>query len=78
MTIAGTSRVNGAVPAGPASVTIYDDSPERATSSKLGTVTINSLGNWSLAVKPGPSQQVTVVRAVSSLGGTASSRVRTD
>ncbi len=76
MTISGTSKVTGSVPSGSATVTLYDVSPGRA-SSKLGTVTVNSLGNWSLAVKPGPGQQVTSVRADSSRGGTATGRVDT-
>ncbi|WP_104044932.1 multicopper oxidase family protein [Arthrobacter sp. ZGTC412] len=77
LAIAGTSRVGGAVPSGSASVTIYDVSFGRAK-TKLGTVMINSLGNWSLTAKPGPTYQVTSVRAESSRGGTATGQVRTD
>ncbi|MFF1253023.1 multicopper oxidase family protein [Pseudarthrobacter sp. NPDC058329] len=77
MTIAGTSKVNGTVPAGLALVTIYDVSYGRAP-SRLGAAAINSLGNWSYQVKPGPSQQVMSVRADSDRGGTAASEVRTD
>jgi spore coat protein A, manganese oxidase len=77
MTISGTSKVAGTVPSGSASVTVYDASPGRA-STKLGTVMINSLGNWSLAAKPGPTYQVTAVKVVSSRGGTATAQVRRD
>ena len=60
----------------PAPATLYDASPGRAT-SRLGAATINSLGNWSLTVKPGPVQQVTSVKAESSSGGTATHPVDT-
>ena len=75
MTISGTSKVTGTVPAGSASVTLYDASPGR--SGKLGVATINALGSWSLTAKPGPGQQVTSVRAESSRGGTATRAVDT-
>jgi spore coat protein A, manganese oxidase len=76
MDFAGTSRIDGTVPAGSASVTLYDVSPGRAI-TKLGTVPINSLGSWSLSAKPGPAQQVTTVKAESSRGGSATRRVDT-
>ncbi|KQQ80929.1 multicopper oxidase domain-containing protein [Arthrobacter sp. Leaf137] len=76
MDFAGTSRTAGTAPAGPASVTLYDVSPGRAA-TKLGTATTNALGSWSLAVKPGPRQQVTSVKAESSRGGTATRAVDT-
>ena len=76
MTFTGTSTVTGTVPAGPASATLYDVSPGRAA-KRLGAATINSLGNWSLTIKPGPVQQVTTVKAESSRGGTATRRVDT-
>lgn len=75
MDFAGTSRVNGSVPSGTVTVTVYDVSPGRTI--KLGIATVNSLGSWSLESKPGPSQQITSVRAESSLGGTATRRVDT-
>ncbi len=74
---AGTSRINGAVPTGTASVKVYDVTPGRAE-TLLGTVSINPLGGWSLQAKPGPRQQVTSVRAESSRGGKATSQVRRD
>jgi spore coat protein A, manganese oxidase len=76
MDFAGTSRIDGTVPAGSASVTLYDVSPGRAI-TKLGTVPINSLGGWSLSAKPGPRQQVTSVKAESSRGGSATRAVDT-
>ena len=76
MTFTGTSTFTGTIPAGSASVTLYDVSPGRPA-SKLGAATINSLGIWSLTVKPGPVQQVTSVKAESSRGGTATRRVDT-
>ncbi|WP_458781300.1 multicopper oxidase family protein [Arthrobacter sp. D3-16] len=77
MEFAGTSRIGGAVPSGSASVKVYDITPGRAE-TLLGTVSINSLGSWSLQAKPGPRQQVTSVRAESSRGGMATSQVRRD
>jgi spore coat protein A len=76
MDFAGTSRIDGTLPAGSASVTLYDVSPGRAA-TKLGTATVNAVGGWSLAVKPGPRQQVTSVKAESSRGGTATRAVDT-
>ncbi|TNB75679.1 multicopper oxidase family protein [Arthrobacter sp. BB-1] len=76
MTFTGTSKITGTIPTSSASVTIYDVSPGRAT-TRLGAATINSLGTWSLTAKPGPSQQVTSIKAESSRGGTATSRVDT-
>jgi FtsP/CotA-like multicopper oxidase with cupredoxin domain len=77
LTISGTSKVAGTVPSGSATVTVYAVSSGGAK-TKLGTVMINSLGNWSLTAKPGPTYQVTTVRAESSRGGTATSQVRSD
>ncbi|RDV08082.1 multicopper oxidase family protein [Arthrobacter sp. RT-1] len=74
--VTGTSRIDGAVPTGSASVKVYDVTLGRAE-TLLGTVPINSLGSWSLSAKPGPRQQVTSVRAVSSRGGTATRRMDT-
>ncbi|WP_461186601.1 multicopper oxidase family protein [Arthrobacter sp. Z4-13] len=76
MTISGTSKIAGTVPSGSTSVTVYAVSPA-GTKTKLGTATINSLGNWSLTAKPGPAQQVTSVRVESSRGGTATRTVDT-
>ncbi|MBT2555672.1 multicopper oxidase family protein [Arthrobacter sp. ISL-5] len=71
---AGTSTYTGTATA--ASVVLYDVTPGRAA-SRIGAATINSLGIWSWATKPGPSRQITAVRADSSRGGTATSTVRT-
>jgi spore coat protein A len=76
MTFAGTATLTATAPAGSASVTIYDVTPGRAT-SRLGAATINSLGVWSMTVKPGPVQQVTSMKAESSRGGTATRQVDT-
>lgn len=71
---AGTSTYTGTATAN--SVVLYDVTPGRAA-SRIGAATINSLGIWSWATKPGPSRQITAVRADSSRGGTATSTVRT-
>ncbi|TSE16283.1 hypothetical protein B1A87_010795 [Arthrobacter sp. KBS0703] len=73
ITFAGTSKNAG--PATGASVMLYDVTPGRAA-ARLGAATINSLGNWSWTAKPGPTRQVTAVRADSSRGGTAQAAVR--
>lgn len=75
ITFAGTSVYSGALSA--ASVVLYDVTPGR-TATKLGMASINSLGNWTWTTKPGPSRQVTMVRADSSRGGTATASVRAD
>jgi hypothetical protein len=74
ITFAGTSKYTGTATA--ASVVLYDVTPGRAA-SRIGAATINSLGIWSWTTKPGPSRQITAVRADSSRGGTATSTVRT-
>lgn len=74
ITFAGTSRYTGTAAGG--SVVLYDVTPGRAA-TRIGTATINSLGNWSWTTKPGLSRQVTAVRADSSRGGTATATVRT-
>lgn len=48
-----------------------------AAASVMSFLTFNSLGIWSWTTKPGPSRQITAVRADSSRGGTATSTVRT-
>ncbi|MFJ5695268.1 multicopper oxidase domain-containing protein [Arthrobacter sp. NPDC093125] len=72
---AGTSRYSGTATS--ANVVLYDITPGR-TATRIGTASINSLGNWTWTTKPGPSRQVTMVRADSSRGGTATASVRTD
>jgi hypothetical protein len=76
MTFSGTSKYAGSTAATSATVVLYDVTPGRAA-MRLGTVNTNSLGTWTLSAKPGPSSQVTVVKAESSLGGTATANVRT-
>ncbi|MBT2523742.1 multicopper oxidase family protein [Arthrobacter sp. ISL-28] len=71
---AGTSTFTGTSTG--ASVVLYDVTPGR-TATRVGAALINSLGNWSWSTKPGPSRQITVVRADSGRGGTATANVRT-
>jgi hypothetical protein len=75
ITFAGTSRYSGTATS--ANVVLYDVTPGR-TATRIGTASINSLGNWTWTTKPGPSRQVTMVRADSSRGGTATASVRSD
>ncbi|UKA56635.1 multicopper oxidase family protein (plasmid) [Arthrobacter sp. FW305-BF8] len=77
MSFSGTSTFPGSAAATSATVVLYDVTPGRAA-TRLGTVKANSLGTWTLTTKPGPARQVTVVKADSSLGGTATRSVRTD
>ena len=74
--IDGTSTVPGATgtltPA--TSVVVYDNTAGRAV-TKLGNAQVDTLGNWSLKLKPGPTRQVSSVLAQSTRGGTASSAV---
>ncbi|WP_426763870.1 hypothetical protein ACP3TD_15425 [Pseudarthrobacter sp. 1G09] len=76
MRIQGTSTIGGTaallVPA--TAVVIYDTTPGRPV-SKLGTATVDTLGAWSLKVKPGPGRQVTSVLVQSSRGGTAAGSI---
>jgi hypothetical protein len=76
MTFSGTSKYSGSTAATSATVVLYDVTPGRV-SVRLGTVKANSLGSWTLTAKPGPTKQVTAIKAVSSLGGTATANVRT-
>jgi spore coat protein A len=74
ISFAGTSKTTGTTAAG--TVVLYDVTPGRAT-ARIGTASINALGNWSWKTKPGPSRLITAVRAESSRGGTATAVVRT-
>ena len=76
MTFTGTSKTTGTVAESAARVTLYDVTPGRPA-TKLGTAPVNSMGNWSLTLKPGPSKQVGTLKAESSRGGTATRRVDT-
>lgn len=75
MAFAGTSKFTGSTAATSATIVLYDATPGRAA-TRLGTVQANASGAWSLTVKPGPAKQVTAVNAESSLGGTASTGVK--
>ena len=74
--IDGTSTVSGSTgtltPA--TSVVVYDDTPGRPV-TKMGNAQVDTLGNWSLKLKPGPTRQVSSVQVQSTRGGTASSAV---
>jgi hypothetical protein len=76
MTFAGTSKFAGSTAPTSATVVLYDVTPGRAA-TRLGAVKANSLGAWTLTLKPGPATQVTAVKAESSNGGTATASVRT-
>ena len=69
--IDGTSTLPGATgtltPA--TSVVVYDTTPGRAV-RKLGNAAVDTLGNWSLKQRPGPTTQVRNVTVQSTRGGT--------
>jgi hypothetical protein len=74
--IDGTSNVPGAtgtLTPGTA-VVVYDATAGRAV-TKLGNVQVDTLGNWTLKLRPGPSRQVGRVLVQSTRGGTAESAV---
>jgi hypothetical protein len=74
--IDGTSNVPGAtgtLTPGTA-VVVYDATAGRAV-TKLGNVQVDTLGNWTLKLRPGPSRQVGKVLVQSTRGGTAESAV---
>jgi hypothetical protein len=73
--IDGTSAIQGntAVLAPPTTVVVYDTTPGtngNPRNAKLGTAQVDTLGNWSLRLRPGPARQVTAVAVQSSRGGT--------
>lgn len=76
--IDGTSLIGGVagVRTPPTSVVLYDATPGRAV-TKLGTAQVDTLGNWTLRQKPGPTRQVTSVLVQSTRGDTASAPLAT-
>lgn len=75
MRITGTSVVPGStallIPA--TTVVIYDTTG--GTLTKLGNAQVDTLGNWELRAKPGPTRQITSVLVQTSRGGTATGTV---
>ncbi len=72
----GTSLVDGQAGARtPATVVTVWDMTRPATPVKLGTAPVDTLGAWSLRLKPGPAVQVTSVLVQSTRGSTATSAV---
>ncbi|MFF2031583.1 hypothetical protein [Arthrobacter sp. NPDC058192] len=78
MRIEGTSTLEGntAVLTPATAVVIYDTTAGRPV-AKLGTATVDTLGAWSLKVKPGPARQITSVLVQSTRGGTAAGAIST-
>ncbi|MDQ0673929.1 hypothetical protein QFZ36_001490 [Pseudarthrobacter siccitolerans] len=77
MRIQGTSSLGTTTLLIPATtVVIYDTTPGRSV-TKLGTATVDTLGAWSLKLKPGPTNQITSVLVQTSRGGTATGVVST-
>ncbi|MDQ0689902.1 hypothetical protein [Arthrobacter sp. W4I7] len=75
--ITGTSTLGTTTLLIPATtVVIYDTTSGRAV-TKLGTATVDTLGAWSLKLKPGPTNQITSVLVQTSRGGTATGVVST-
>ena len=76
--IDGTSLIGGVagVRTPPTSVVIWNVT-NPAAPVKLGTSAVDTLGAWSLRLKPGPSVQVTSVLIQSTRGGTATATVST-
>jgi hypothetical protein len=78
MRIEGTSTLEGntGVLTPATAVVIYDTTAGRPV-AKLGTATVDTLGAWSLRVKPGPARQITSVLVQSTRGGTAAGAIST-
>jgi hypothetical protein len=78
MRIEGTSTLEGntAVLTPATAVVIYDTTAGRPV-ARLGTATVDTLGAWSLKVKPGPATQITNVLVQSTRGGTAAGAIST-
>ena len=76
--IDGTSLIGGqaGVLTPPTSVVLYDVT-RPAAPVRLGSAAVDTLGNWSLRLKPGPKVQVTSVLVQSTRGGTATATVAT-
>ncbi|MFL6027685.1 MAG: hypothetical protein ACJ72G_07510 [Friedmanniella sp.] len=77
--IDGTSLIDGAASVlTPATkVVIWDTTPGNNRTEALGTPNVDTLGGWTLKLKPGPTGQVTSVSVQSSRGGSASGTVAT-
>jgi hypothetical protein len=72
----GTSLIGGAAGVRtPATSVVVWDITKPAAPVKLGTAPVDTLGAWSLKLKPGPTVQVTNVLVQSTRGGTGTSSV---
>jgi hypothetical protein len=72
----GTSLIGGvAVVLTPATSVVVWNITNPAAPVKLGTSPVDTLGAWSVRLKPGPTVQVTNVLVQSTRGGTATSSV---
>jgi hypothetical protein len=72
----GTSLIGGVAGVRtPATSVVVWDVTKPAAPVKLGTAPVDSLGAWSLKLKPGPTVQVTNVLVQSTRGGTGTSSV---
>ncbi|TKV60684.1 hypothetical protein FDO65_03045 [Nakamurella flava] len=70
--IDGTSLIDGAPFSGaPATSVVVWDMSRAAAPVKLGVSPVDTLGNWTLRLKPGPSAQITQVLVQSTRGGSA-------
>lgn len=58
------------------SVVVYDTTPGRPV-TKLGTAQVDTLGAWTVRLRPGPAQQIRSVLVQSTRGGTATGAVAT-
>jgi hypothetical protein len=74
--IDGTSLIDGQAGARtpPTGIVVWDTT-KPATPVKLGTANVDTLGAWSLRLKPGPSVRVTSVVVQSTRGGTGTTAV---
>ncbi|NUS50651.1 MAG: hypothetical protein HOQ22_06360 [Nocardioidaceae bacterium] len=76
----GTSTVPGfpGILAPATSVIVYNTTGDRANAPvKLGTAPVDTLGAWSLRLKPGPTRQVTSILVQSTRGGSATGTLAT-
>lgn len=69
--IDGTALIDGGPFSGTPSTSVVIWDVSRATPVKLGVSPVDTLGNWTLRLKPGPSVQVTSVLVQSTRGGSA-------
>ncbi len=74
----GTSLIGGAAGVRtPATSVVIWNMANPAAPVKLGTAPVDTLGAWSLRLKPGPTAQVTTVLIQSTRGGTATTALTT-